>query len=572
MTRHLPRSLSIAVALVLALVPLAAWAEPPERSLVIPSRDAAVKTVGGPVEGGWNVWSDGRVGQPVKIARSGIYTVVVRAWGSPAQNVWPEMALLVDELEVATAEVKRGTAADFRFEIELKEGVHEVAAGFLNDSKLGDEDRNLYLESITITAPPGSPAPVSVAAAASDPEAAARRERAIVDATAAAIEKNRKSDAVVQVVDPSGRPIPGARVTIVQTSHEFLFGCNIYGFDHSRTEAQNAAYKERFAGLFNYATVGFYWRSYEPRRGRPRYAETDKIVAWCAEHGIRMKGHPLLWGDENGIPLWSKGQPASEVQRDRVRAIMTRYRGKIGFYEVVNEPSHLATPRIDEPYRWAREADPAAYLIVNDYHVLADGAPRFFRLLKRAIEDGVPFDGIGIQAHEPRTMRFPLDRVRSVLDRYATLGKELHITEFTPASNGERITGSHLKGVWDEAAQADYAEKFYRVCFAHPALRGITWWDLSDQHSWLKGGGMLHADMTPKPVYERLRKLIREEWTTRLETQTDAAGRLALRGFLGGYQLSVKTDGKTLEGTFTIRKGAPNEQRVEVRNTAPPNS
>jgi len=89
---------------------------------------------------------------------------------------------------------------------------------------------------------------------------------------------------------------------------------------------------------------------------------------------------------------------------------------------------------MDAPYRWAREADPHAALIVNDYHVLADGQPPFHRLLEEALARGVPFDGIGIQAHEPRTMRFPLERVRRTLDQYGSLGKDLHLTEFTPTS------------------------------------------------------------------------------------------------------------------------------------------
>jgi len=89
----------------------------------------------------------------------------------------------------------------------------------------------------------------------------------------------------------------------------------------------------------------------------------------------------------------------------------------------------------------------------HDYHVLPDGAPAFFKLLSEAQRNGVPFDGIGIQAHEPRTMRFPLDRVQKVLDQYATFGKELHITEFEPAGSGQKITGSHRQGVWDEAAK-----------------------------------------------------------------------------------------------------------------------
>jgi GH35 family endo-1,4-beta-xylanase len=216
--------------------------------------------------------------------------------------------------------------------------------------------------------------------------------------------------------------------------------------------------------------------------------------------------------------------------------------------------------KIDDPYRWAREADPKAYLIVNDYYVLADGQPGFLKLLQDAIKAGVPFDGIGIQAHEPRTMRFPLDQVKRILDRYAALGKELHITEYTPCSGGQPITGSHIQGKWDEAAQADYAAKFYTVCFAHPAMRGITWWDLCDEGSWLQGGGLLRKDMTPKPVYDALRKLIHEDWHTRVEAKTDAEGRVAFRGFFGRYALSA-AGSKT---GFHLAKGEKAEVTVKL--------
>jgi GH35 family endo-1,4-beta-xylanase len=385
-------------------------------------------------------------------------------------------------------------------------------------------------------------------------EAADQREQETVTAAQAAIEKHRKADAKIRILDAADQPVPGIKVSVEQTGHEFLFGCNIYMFDRYKGDAQNAAYKQRFAELFNYATVGFYWRWYEARRGQPNYPYTDKIVAWCRDHGIRMKGHPLLWGNQAGIPPWSAGQPSPEVQRQRVTDILQRYQGRIEFWEVVNEPSHLAQPKIDEPYRWAAQADPRAYLIVNDYYVLADGGPAFFKLLTEAKQSGVPFNGIGIQAHEPRTMRFPLDRVQETVDRYASLGKELHITEFTPTSGGQKITGSHRQGVWDEAAQADYAVQFYRVCFAHPSMRAITWWDLCDQGSWLPGGGMLRADMAPKPVYEQLKRLIHEEWKTRASGTTDAEGRFAFRGFYGTYRLLLDTQGSKRERQFRVAR------------------
>ena len=371
---------------------------------------------------------------------------------------------------------------------------------------------------------------------------AQKTEDAALEKARQDIEKHRRGDAVVRVVDADGKPVAAAKVTVELTRHDFLFGCNIYMFDRYKTAAENAAYKRRFRELLNYATTGFYWRGYEPERGKPQYAYTDRVVAWCREHGIRLKGHPLLWATQHGVPRWSDGQPPPDVQKQRVQEILKRYSGKIEFWEVVNEPSHLRSLKIDEPYRWAREADPEAYLIVNDYYVMANGYPPFLKLLQDAIRAGVPFEGIGIQAHEPRTMRFPLDQCQRILDQYAALGKELHITEFTPTSGGKAITGSHRQGEWDEAAQADYAVKFYTVCFAHPAVMGITWWDLCEHGSWLPGGGMLRKDLSPKPVYEQLRKLIHQTWHTRAEGTTDAEGRFAFRGFFGTY--TVKANGK----------------------------
>ena len=527
---------------------------------VIDARHAAVRTVGVVMpDGVWNLWSLGRVAQPVRVLKAGSYRIEVRAYGSPAGGVWPEMALVVDGLPVSTLTVARAAGGDYSFTVDLAAGVCEIGVSFLNDVVIGNEDRNLYVDRLTIVAPAGSPDPV-VATVQEAAAGAEDRERDTLAEADRAIEQNRKADATVRVIDQAGQPVAGVEVRVELLRHEFLFGCNLYRFGTFGREDQEAAYRERFAALFNYATTGLYWIAYEPKRGQPNYAYTDRVVAWCQERGIRLKGHPLLWGEPAGIPPWSKGQPAVDVQRQRVLDILGRYRGKIEFWEIVNEPSHLSTIRIDEPYRWAREVDPQGHLIVNDYEILANGWPKFFQLLEQAKRDGVPFDGIGIQAHEPRTMRFPLPQVKRVLDQYAALGKALHITEFTPTSGGEPIVGWHREGVWDEAAQADYAEKFYRVCFAHRAVRAITWWDFCDDGAWLRGGGMLRADLSPKPVYERLRHLIQGQWKTQTSGKTDAAGRFAFRGFAGHYRAAAGT-GRT---TGDVTLGRSNEIVVRL--------
>jgi len=377
-------------------------------ALVIEAEKAAIKTEGGPnAGGGWNLWSNGRVGQAIRCVAAGKFQVVVRAWGSVAGGVWPEMALLVDGLSVKTVSVSGGTRADYRFEADLKAGIHEIGVAFLNDALIGKEDRNLYLERFTILPPEGAASPTLIDDAGEWQAEMGKREEEIVAATRQAIERNRKSDAVVRVVDAAGKPVAGARISLTQTGHEFLFGCNIYGFAIS-AQALNAAYKERFAEMFNYATVGFYWRWYEEQRGKPNYEYTDKVVAWCVEHGVRMKGHPLLWGDEAGIPKWSNGQPPPADRQQRVKEI------------------------------------------------------------------------------------------------------------------------------------------------------------LSDKHSWLPGGGMLRADMSPKPVYEELKKLIHQEWMTRTAGASNAGGQFSFRGFRGHYQVSVDVNGATVRKPFELGKGDRQELLISL--------
>ncbi len=157
-------------------------------ALDIQAENAAIRTEGGRnLGGGWNLWSNGCVGQAVRLAAAGRYRIIVRAWGSPAGGVWPEMALLIDGQAVKTVSVGSAQRADYRFDVELAAGIHEVAAAYLNDAVIEKEDRNLYLDRFTISLPPGTGDPILVAKQELT-EAAEKREREIVAATQAAIE------------------------------------------------------------------------------------------------------------------------------------------------------------------------------------------------------------------------------------------------------------------------------------------------------------------------------------------------------------------------------------------------
>ena len=385
------------------------------------------------------------------------------------------------------------------------------------------------------------------------------------------IEKYRKGDAVITVLDKKGRPVEAALIEAEQVTHDFLFGCNIFVFDRFPTAEENAKYKELFKRLLNYATLPFYWRTFEREQGKPGYERVGAMAKWCRENGITTKGHPLMWTHEAGVPTWLPEDEPDEVKRlmaARVREIVSRYKGLIDIWDVVNESTHLRTfadmsvfDYTSEPVRWAREANPKAMLLVNEYGIVDNhpkDAERYFKLLKEMKDAGVPFDAVGIQSHMHYAL-FAIPDVLKTLDKFAELGKPIHFTETTVLSGKETNPA-------DERRQAGYVEKFYRACFSHPSVRAITWWDFSDAFAWQGvAAGLVRKDLSPKPVYLVLDRLINKQWHTSAQGRTSSDGSYAFRGFHGKYRLTITTpSGASRTVDFHLREDGKNRVKVSM--------
>ncbi len=540
----------------LLLLLLLAWMPAPgveaAEGLRIEAETAAVRTVGAPWLGSWVLTTVGMAADAIRVDEGGHFRILVRAKATPCREAWPMATLVVDGFEPAYRMVDRRTWEDYIFEVELDPGLHMVGVSFPNDSMEGLEDRNLYIDYLEVTAVAGA-APVKAPYHEWLAQEQKREEEAL-DAARAAISGVRTSEARVTVTDPDGNPLPEVTVDAVLERHAFLFGANILMFGRFGSPLENRVYKQRFEELFNFATIGFYWKAFELEKGKARFSYTDEIVQWCREHNITPKGHPLLWNYDIMYPAWSEGFPPEAEQRARVESIVTHYKDDIRYWDVVNEPSRLGGVDLEKAYRWAHEANPEAALLVNDFGILPGGYPAFYELLEGLIAKGVRVDAVGMQAHAPPDAAFPLHWVRRVLDQYGKLGRPVHITEFLPISSGIPVTMATWRGKWDEDTQAAYARDFYTLCFAHPAVEAITWWDLSDAGAWLQGGGLLREDLTKKPVYDALHKLLHETWHTREAGTTDEKGRFAFAGFQGTYRVAAEKDGKTAEGVFELGK------------------
>jgi len=399
----------------------------------------------------------------------------------------------------------------------------------------------------------------------------------------ARIAQHRQSNVVLVLRDGTGKPIPRAEVKIEQTRHDFLFGCNFFMSGRLGEPALEDAYHTRFAALFNYCTLGFYWATYERERGRPDYDYTDRVVEFCARHGIRCKGHPLVWDHPAGSPRWLP-EDSTEIERlsnARVREIVSRFKGRIDTWDVVNEPTHLAeqvnkTRMADwgrrlgareytaRPLAMARAAHPNATLLVNDYRL----EPAYRTILDGLRTDGkLQFDAVGLQSHMHDGC-WPLRKAWEVCERYTPLGVPLHFTETTLVS-GPRLGPGENWGATipeGEVKQAEATARFFRTLFAHPAVEAITWWDFSDRGAWQgAAAGWLRRDLSPKPVYERMLALIKGEWWTNAESQPDVQGEVSLRAFHGQHRVSVTLpNGFTVDKGIHVQRGKPNRFELTV--------
>jgi GH35 family endo-1,4-beta-xylanase len=377
-------------------------------------------------------------------------------------------------------------------------------------------------------------------------------------------------------------------VIINQTRHEFLFGCG--GFeavelaggnpDGSPLEAGKAAFLrdrlDKIFSLHNYATLPFYLGRYEKEEGKPDQRRNMAAAEYFAARNVTTKGHPLCW--HTACADWLMEYDNKEILRKQIARIkrdVSAFKGSIDKWDVINEVVIMpifdkydnAITRvcreigrvgiIKEVFAAAREANPAATLVLNDFNVSID----YEILIDGCLQAGVPIDVIGIQSHQHQGY-WGKEKLYEVLDRFSHFGVPLHFTENTLIS-GE-IMPAYIEdlndwqvGDWPstpegEERQAGELTEMYEILFACPAVGAITTWSAADD-GWLNApGGFLHADNGVKPVYTALHNRVKGEWWTTLSLRSDAAGGINLEGFRGDYELVCEgkrvpftLDGKT---------------------------
>ncbi len=393
------------------------------------------------------------------------------------------------------------------------------------------------------------------------------------------IEQHRKGFHTLHVVDAQGQPIPGARISLKQKSHDFFFGANLFMLGQLADEQRQRDYERAFCHLFNMATLPFYWNGLEPEQGRLRFAAdsepvyrrppVDLCLDFCDQHGITPKAHCLNYDGWSPDWLPTGTREVKYYLEKRMSELAEYCADRIHGWEVINEvlcswhkTEFFHDPRVVEwSFETARRYFPNNELIINEaaqkiWDPFCYNRSEYYLLIERALRQGASIDAIGLQYHmfykeEKEAIKtrgfYDPEQLCAVMDQYADFGLPLQVTEITIPCYHETS--------FDEDMQAEILKNLYSLWFAHGSMEAIVYWNLSDGGACAGGedeshnenrfkGGLLHADMTPKASYRVLDDLIHRQWHTEALLTADASGRASVRPFFGRYDLEIAANGR----------------------------
>src|ERR1700724_2046269 len=259
-----------------------------------------------------------------------------------------------------------------------------------------------------------------------------------------------------------------------------------------------------------------------PQPGPKHFESADRLLAFCHQHAIAMRGHCLVWNEWN--PDWVKNMSASERRiyfDSYIDEVVARYQGKLQSWDIVNEPfcpGHRAPggfrlgPWYDafgpdyvrRAFERAALVDRTTKFVLNEAQTERDdelglavrrGLLKLVADLKNA---GVKIDVVGLQGHlQPQYPHDP-GRFSEFLHALAGLGVDIYITEFDVCAD---VFPDDIEA--RDAAVARTAQQFLVPTLRHPAVKALITWELADNYSFYRGMARAKTPTTarlPRPL------------------------------------------------------------------------
>lgn len=262
----------------------------------------------------------------------------------------------------------------------------------------------------------------------------------------------------------------------------------------------------------------------QPREGEFDFREADRFVEFGEKHGMKIIGHTLIWHSQ--APKWifvdQSGQDVSrdvliERMRSHIHTVVSRYRGRIHGWDVVNEAvldngewrkskfyEIIGEDFFKLAFQFAHEADPDAELYYNDYNTAIPSKRNgIARIVKEVLNSGGKIHAIGMQEHHG--LHFPaVEEVENTIKTFSGLGVQVMVTEMdisvlprprpnmsaeiSETSEYRKELNPHTEGLPEDVMiqlGKRYAD-FFKLYLKHQdKIDRVTLWGVSDKDSWL---------------------------------------------------------------------------------------
>ncbi len=319
-----------------------------------------------------------------------------------------------------------------------------------------------------------------------------------------------------------------------------LFGCV------ANLHTQNKTYQKALADAFEYVSLPFTWKHIEPREKEINWDAYDRWVEWATKQRMPIRGTRLVAFTEQDIPDWlyiweHDFEAVRDLVYEHLRRIISRYGQYINVWDVIsgihaNNCFSFNFEQLMELTRMAaavtKQLAPRATAVVDivcpwgEYYAQNQRTIPPMLYAEMIVQSGVNFDAFGLQcyfgvANEGMYVR-DLFQISSMLDRFAGLGKPLHLTGMQVPSNTAADASDAWGGAcsipaagawhrdWSEETQRAWLRRVYHIALSKPFIEAITWRALDDSAPHVPHGGLLHKDGKPKAAYKELLTIRKE--------------------------------------------------------------
>ena len=314
-----------------------------------------------------------------------------------------------------------------------------------------------------------------------------------------------------------------------------LFGCRI------NPKNKEDLYRKRLINGFDFVYLPVCWRQIEPKQGEFDWDDLDEWIDWLTKHRIPIKAGPLVSFDELDVPDWlyiyeHDFEAIRDFIYEHIRRVVERFGEHVQAWDVISgvhahNTFNMNFEQLIELTRLSsaitKQMAPEALTVVDlvapwgEYY---SRNPRTIPPLLYAdmiVQNSVNFDALGLQFYvgAGRDGMYVRDmfQLSSMIDRFASFGKPVHITAVQAPSNPSGDEEDAWSGQyppsqagrwhdeWSDALQSRWLREFYNIALSKPFVETITWRDLADAGAhYLPHGGLLRADLSPKLAYEQL--------------------------------------------------------------------